>query len=94
MRSYAVYRNIRKRAVIFGLPVSFFAIQMVSIIGSLLIVIFSFGFVIILALLFFNVLLYITFLKMSTKNMSLKFSNSFPHLISNKQTTLLNYDKD
>ena len=44
MKRYDVYRNMRKRAVIFGLPISLFALMMVSILASLLIIIFSFSF--------------------------------------------------
>jgi len=44
MKKFEVYKNIRKRAVIFGLPISLFALMMVSILVSLLVIIFSFSF--------------------------------------------------
>ena len=58
MKTYRTYRNIRKQAMIMGLPISLFALQMVSVIGSLLIIIFSFHFGVIVGLLLFNALLY------------------------------------
>lgn len=58
MKRYEVYRNIRKRAMVMGLPISFFAMMMVSVICSLLIIIFSFGFGVIVGLLLANALFY------------------------------------
>ena len=54
MRRYEVYKNIRKRAVIFGLPISLIALMMVSVIASLLIIIFSFSFMMIISILIFQ----------------------------------------
>jgi len=58
MKRYTVYKNIRRQALIMGLPISLFALMMVSVICSLLIVIFSFHFGVIVGLLLFNALLY------------------------------------
>ena len=58
MKKYEVYRNIRKQALLMGLPISLFALLMVSVIGSLLIIIFSFSLGVIVALLLFNALIY------------------------------------
>ena len=58
MKRYTVYRNIRMKAMIMGLPITLFALMMVSVICSLLIVIFSFHVGVIVGLLLFNVLLY------------------------------------
>ena len=69
-------------------------VQMISIIGSLLIVIFSFGLGIILTLLCFNMLLYLIFLKLGAKSKTLTFTNRFPRLISNKRNSLLSYEEN
>lgn len=94
MKSYKVYRNIRKRAVIFGLPVSLFAVQMCALIGSLLIVIFSFSMLTILVALVFNVLLYVCLTRLKSLMQFLQFGSAFPNLISTKQNTGLSYDHD
>ena len=59
MKRFEVYKNIRKRAVIFGLPISLFALMMISIVASLLVIIFSFSFGIVIGVLVFNATLYI-----------------------------------
>ena len=43
MKKFIPYKNIRKRAMILGLPLSFFALQMISVIASLMLIIFSFS---------------------------------------------------
>jgi len=40
MKRFEVYRNIRKKAMIWGLPISLFAMMMVAIIASLLVLFF------------------------------------------------------
>lgn len=92
MKHYRVYRNIRKRALIFGLPVSLFALQMLGIIGSLLVVIFSFSFGLVLSAAVFNVVLYVLLLKVTNQPHLLNFAKVFPKAISNKKTTALNYE--
>jgi hypothetical protein len=54
MKKYEIYKNIRKRAVIMGLPISLFALMMTSIIGTLLLIIFSFRFTVIIGLFLWN----------------------------------------
>ena len=92
MKSYGVYRNIRKRALIFGLPVSLFALQMSGVIGSLLVVIFSFSFVLVLCALVINLTLYFVLLKLTHRPHLLHFAKVFPSAISNKKTTTLHYE--
>ncbi|WP_422350838.1 hypothetical protein [Flagellimonas sp.] len=88
MKTYDVYRNIRKRAVIMGLPISLFALLMVSVIGSLLIIIFSFSVVVIISVLMFNIVLYLI-LGQITKNPSLlDFKKAFPRTIDHKKPGL------
>ena len=90
MESYAVYRNIRRSALIFGLAVSSFAIQMSSVIASLLLIIFAFKLLLLLALLVWNFGLYITLLRIHSFSFT-QVSTRLPSLISNKQTGLSKY---
>ena len=90
MKSYAVYRNIRRNAVIFGLAISSFAIQMSSVIASLLLIIFAFKLLLLLALLVWNFGLYITLLRIHSFSFT-HLGTRLPSLISNKQTGLSKY---
>ncbi|THV60763.1 hypothetical protein EZV76_00015 [Flagellimonas alvinocaridis] len=94
MKKYEVYRNMRKGAVIFGLPISLFALMMVSILGSLLIIIFSFGFGIIIGLLLFNAVLYIALIRMANNPQLFQMGNPFPKIISNKRNSGFDYEQD
>lgn len=94
MKKFEVYRNIRKGAVIFGLPISLFALQMLSIIGSLMVIIFSFSLVMIMAVLIFNTILYIALTRITNSTLSLTFTRVFPKIISNKKSSSLNYGQD
>ena len=91
MRSYEVYRNIRKVALIWGLPISLFALLIVSVVASLLIIIFSFSLVIILALFSWNACLFIGLNKMSSNAQILNIRKVFPKSISNKKDNILNH---
>jgi len=88
MKQFEVYRNIRNRAMIMGLTISLFALMMVSIICSLLIIIFSFHFGVIVGLLLFNALLYGALLQWVKKPFLLKVVQTFPKIISLKQLNL------
>ena len=85
MKQYEVYGNIRKRAMIMGLPVSLFALLMVSVIGSLLIIIFSFNFGVIVGLLLFNALFYAALVQWVKRPFQVKVVPNFPNTISLKQ---------
>ncbi|WP_421801265.1 hypothetical protein [Flagellimonas sp.] len=85
MKRYEVYSNIRKRAMIMGLPVSLFALLTVSVIGSLLVIIFSFNFGVIVGLLLFNALFYGALVRWVKKPFHLKVQETFPKTISLKQ---------
>lgn len=74
-----------------GLPISLFALQMVSVIGSLLVIIFSFHFGVIVALLLFNVLLYGALGQWVKKKHLLSVQKVFPHTISNKKLSPFSY---
>ena len=91
MKKYEVYRNIRKRAMIMGLPISLFALMMVSVIGSLLVIIFSFSFGVIVALLLFNALLYGALAQWAKNPHLLSIQKVFPQTISNKKVSPLSY---
>ena len=92
MKSYKVHRNIRKKALLFGLPLSFFALQMVAVIGSLLVLIFSFGLISIAVAIGANILLYAGLLKLTQKPNIFQFQKVYPKSIQNKLTTQLHYE--
>ncbi len=94
MKRYEVYKNIRKRAVIMGLPIALFALMMTSVIGSLLFIIFSFSFSVVIAVFVINASLYIALTRFSKNPGILHFKKVFPQTISNKKETRLNYDED
>ncbi|MCR9226634.1 MAG: hypothetical protein NXH90_04325 [Flavobacteriaceae bacterium] len=88
MKQYEVYRHIRRRALIFGLPVAFFALQMLVVIGSLMAVIFSFNLVLLFGAMVANGILYGILLKLTQKSGLLQMRTIFPHMISNKKITI------
>lgn len=94
MKRYEVYKNIRKRAVIFGLPISLFALMMVSVIASLLIIIFSFSFVMIIGILIFNATLYVALSRLTHNPQLFQMAKAFPRIISNKKTSSFDYEQD
>jgi len=92
MKRFEVYKNIRKRAMIMGLPTTWFALMMTAVIGSLLFIIFSFSFLAIIGVFVFNAMLYIALTHL-TKNPSLwHYSKVFPNAISNKKQSYLHYE--
>lgn len=94
MKRFEVYRNIRKKALIWGLPVPLFALMMIAVVGSLLVIIFSFSFLMIMSVFFLNACLYTILIRISNKPQLLQIPGVFPGIISNKKSTLLNYEKD
>lgn len=94
MKRFEVYKNIRKRAVIMGLPISLFALMMTSVIGSLLLIIFSFSFSVIIIVFVFNAVLYIALTHITKNPALLQFKKVFPQTISNKKESRLLYDQD
>ena len=68
-----------------------FALQMIGVIGSLLVVIFSFSLSLVLGAVFVNGILYILLLKLTIRPDLLHFSKVFPKAISNKKTTPISY---
>tara|TARA_R110000868_G_scaffold282651_1_gene542969 strand:+ start:231 stop:509 length:279 start_codon:yes stop_codon:yes gene_type:complete len=92
MKKYEVYKNIRKRAVIFGLPISLFALMMVSILASLLIIIFSFSFGLIMGILIFNAALYVALTRITNNPQLFQITKTFPRIISNKRNCGFDYE--
>jgi len=94
MKRFEVYKNIRKLAVIMGLPISLFALMMTSVISSLLLIIFSFSFTVIVSVFLWNGAVY-TVLTRLTKNPALMhIKKVFPQTVSNKKQTGLSYEKN
>ena len=91
MKQYNVYKNIRVRALIFGLPVAFFALQMMAVVGSLIAVIFSFNLMLLIVMGIGNTVLYGILLKLVQEPRLLQIGVSFPQLISNKKITSYEY---
>lgn len=85
---------MRKKAIIFGLPLSLFALMMVSIIASLLVVIFSFSFGIISGVFLFNSVLYIALIRSVNNPQIFHVAKVFPKIISNKKNSGFYYEKD
>jgi len=94
MKKFEIYRNMRKKAIIFGLPLSLFALMMVSIIASLLVVIFSFSFGIISGVFLFNSVLYIALIRSVNNPQIFYVAKVFPKIISNKKNSGFDYEKD
>lgn len=88
-----VYKNIRKRAVIMGLPITLFALQMTSFIGSLLVIIFSFSFSVIIGVFVMNGALYICLIHFTKNPALLHFKKVFPQTVSNKKDSLISYEE-
>ena len=72
-----------------GLSISLFGLMMVSVIGSLLVIIFSFSFGVIVGLLLFNVLLYGALLRWVGHPYHIGTGQNFPSVISNKSISPL-----
>ncbi|WP_349663437.1 hypothetical protein IZU89_12575 [Cellulophaga lytica] len=85
MKKYQVYKNIRKRAVIMGLPISLFALMITSVLGTLLIIIFSFNFFVVFIVFIWNTALYVALTNLSKHPTILHFTKVFPKTISNKK---------
>lgn len=94
MKRFEVYKNIRKRAVIMGLPISLFALMMTSVIGSLLFIIFSFSFEVIVSVFLWNGALYTMQTHLAKYPALMHIKKVFPQTISNKKGSRLNYEEN
>lgn len=82
------------RAMIMGLPVSLFGLMMVAVIGSLLVIIFSFSFGVIVGLLLFNALFYGALCQWVKRPVHLRMQSVYPHTISLKKINPFFDDQD
>jgi len=80
--------------MIFGLPVSLFALMMMAILGSLMVIIFSFSLAMVLLVFLLNTGLYFGLLRITTNPNLLQVSKVFPKVISAKRSSLLGYEQD
>ena len=94
MKRFEVYKNIRKRAVIMGLPISLFALMMTVVIGSLLFIIFSFSFTVIISVFLLNGALYIVLTHITKSPALMHIKKVFPQTISNKKGSRLYYEEN
>lgn len=92
MKRFEPYTSIRRKALIYGLPVPSFALMMLCVIGSLLGIIFSFSLAIIVLALAINTALYICLLRITHSSGQLNFRKVYPALISNKNLSGLHYE--
>jgi hypothetical protein len=68
--------------------------MMISIVASLLIIIFSFSFGIIIGVLIFNTILYIALIRITSNPQLFQMARVFPKIISNKKSSALDYEED
>ncbi len=94
MKKFEVYKNIRKQALIMGLPVSLFAVMMLAVIASFLFIIFSFSFYGIISILILDAMLFVVLTRLTNKPALLYFKKVFPERISNKRGSHIYYEKD
>ncbi len=80
--------------MIWGLPVSLFAVMMMAVIGSLLVVIFSFSFAVIISVVVLNSVLYIGLTRVSSNPQLLHYSKVFPKMITFKRSSNIHYEQD
>jgi len=92
MKKFEIYRNIRKRAVIMGLPISLFALLMTVVIGSLLFIIFSFSFAAIISIFLVNGVLYVVLTHITKNPALIHIKRVFPQTISNKKGSHFYYE--
>lgn len=77
-----------------GLPISLFTLMIVSVIGSFLIIIFSFSLGIILSVSVFNIVLYVVLTYMLRQPQLAQMQKVFPKTISNKKLSPVSYEED
>ena len=94
MKRFEVYKHIRRKALIMGLPISLFALMMLGVIGSLLYIIFSFSFFGILIVFALNAFAYVVLTHITNNPALLHFQKVFPKSISNKKGSCLCYEED
>ena len=91
MKKYEVYKNIRRQALIFGLPLTYFALQMVAVIGSLMTIIFSFSLGLIFMAILVNLTLFVFLTRITVRPISISLVSVFPKCISNQRANICDY---
>ena len=77
-----------------GLSITFFAIMMTSVIGSLILIIFSFNLPIIVSTIIFNILLFSALTYCNNNPQIFHLKKVLPNTISNKRESFLDYEED
>ncbi len=80
--------------MIWGLPVSLFALMIIAVVGSLLVIIFSFSLGAVITVFIFDYALYISLTKLSSHPQVFQFSKVFPETVSSKRLSNVNYEQD
>ena len=93
MKQFKVYKDIRKQAMILGLPLALFALLMSSVLLSLLVVIFSFSLITIGVVVLFNLGLYIILTHLKKGKIGQSFKRVFPKEISSKHINVMAYER-
>lgn len=94
MKAFQPYRNIRQKALIFGLPVNLFALFILVFTGSLIVVIFSFGLLSILVGGVLNLSLFNLLNHFARHPDVFNFKKVFPGQLSNKCSNMLHYEEE
>lgn len=94
MKKFKIYKNIRKRAMLMGLPISLFGLMITSVIGSLMLLIFSFSFLIIILAFAFNTALYLSLIYSLRNPHIFHFQKVFPKIITHKKHNDFDYQED
>ncbi|MCR8668226.1 hypothetical protein NO995_11065 [Aestuariibaculum sp. M13] len=92
MKTFKVYKDIRKQAMIMGLPIGLFAIMMTSVLVSLLVIIFSFSLMMILSVIAVNSGLYVILTHLVKQKGVLQINRVFPKAISSKKLSPVYYE--
>ena len=92
MKVFIPYKNIRRRAMILGLPLSSFALQMISVITSLLLIIFSFSLLMVIGVPVLNAGLYVVLLNLERIKSIFFLGSRFPKHLSNKPKSNFTYN--
>ena len=80
--------------MIWGLPVSLFALMMIAVVGSLLVIILSFSLGAVISVFIFNCALYISLTNLSSHPQVFQVSKVFPGTISSTRLSNFHYEQD
>jgi Flp pilus assembly protein TadB len=68
--------------------------MMICVVASLLVIIFSFSFWIIISALILNCILYLVLIRITRTSQLFQVSVKFPEIISNRRNSNFNYEQD